>query len=275
MMDTLTSSQNPFVKYMAKLKNRRFREREGKFLIEGARFVEEALKSEWPVEILVYSGDFPESGRWSGIADAARRLSIRIMAVTGKVMKELASTETPQGVMALCSMKGRRVEDILAGPPGRGEGKQTLLVVADGVSDPGNLGTIIRSADAFGADGAILTRGTVDPYNSKVLRSTMGSIFHVPVAGGADPADLYRRLTDIGVGLLVAVPEGGAPVSRLDLCAPLALVVGSEAQGPSRELLSLPHKKATIPMSGGAESLNAAVAASIMLYEAARQRGNK
>ena len=273
-MDTVTSSQNPFVKYLGKLKNRRFREREGKFLIEGARFVEEALKSGWPVEGLVYSGDFPESGRWAGIA-AAQRLDIRIITVTGKVMKELASTETPQGVMALCGMKSWRVEDILAGRPGRGEGKNTLVVVADGVSDPGNLGTIIRSADAFGADGAVLTRGTVDPYNSKVLRSTMGSVFHIPVAGGADPAGLYRGLTDKGVGLLVGVPEGGVPVSRLDLCGPLALVVGSEAWGPSRELLSLPHKKATIPMPGGAESLNAAVAASIMLYGAARQRENK
>lgn len=274
-MDIVTSSHNPFVKYLVKLKNRRFREREGKFLIEGARFVEEALKSGWPVEGLVYSGDFPESGRWAGITAAAQRLDIRIITVTGKVMKELSSTETPQGVVALCGMKSWRVEDILAGRPGRGEGKNALVVVADGVSDPGNLGTIIRSADAFGADGAVLTRGTVDPYNSKVLRSTMGSVFHIPVAGGADPAGLYRDLTGKGVELLVGVPEDGVPVSRLDLCGPLALVVGSEAGGPSRELLSLPHKKATIPMPGGAESLNAAVAASIMLYEAARQRENK
>ncbi|MCL5056836.1 MAG: RNA methyltransferase [Actinobacteria bacterium] len=271
-MDTVTSSQNPFIKYLGKLKNRRFREREGKFLIEGARFVEEALKSGWPVESLICSGDFQESGRWAGIAAAAQRLAIRVIPVTGKLMKELASTETPQGVMALCGMKSWRVEDILNGRPGRGEGRNTLVVVADGVSDPGNLGTIIRSADAFGADGAVLTRGTVDPYNSKALRSTMGSVFHIPVVGGADPAEIYRGLSDKGVALLVGVPEGGVPVSRLDLSGPLALVVGSEAEGPSRELHSLPHEKATIPMPGGAESLNAAVAASIMLYEAARQR---
>jgi TrmH family RNA methyltransferase len=274
-MDPITSSQNPFIKYLVKLKKRKFRESEGKFLIEGTRFVEEALKSGWPVECVIYSGDGIKSGRGADILAQAGRLDIRVLPVAGKLMGEISSTETPQGILALCRMPCRRLEEILAGAPGRGGRQNLLLVVADGVGDPGNLGTIVRSADAFGAHGAILTAGTVDLFNGKALRSTMGSIFHMPVVAGLAPGDIYRGLTQNGVKLMVGVPAGGVPVSRLNLSGPLALVVGSEAGGPSRELLALPHDRATIPMPGGAESLNAAVAASIMLYEAARQRMHK
>ncbi|MHB8155961.1 MAG: TrmH family RNA methyltransferase, partial [Desulfocucumaceae bacterium] len=185
--------------------------------------------------------------------------------VDDRLISELTSTETPQGVLALCVMKSPLLGDILGGSRG-------LAVIADGVSDPGNLGTIIRSADAFGADGVILTMGSVDLYNSKVLRSTMGSVFHLPILNDTAPAGLFECLQKGGLRLLVGVPAGGSPVSRLDLRGPLALVVGSEAKGPSRELLSLPHQRVTIPMPGGSESLNAAVAASILLYEVARQR---
>lgn len=268
-MEPLKSMQNSFVKYLVKLKKRKFREQEGRFVIEGARFVEEALKSGWPVEGVIYSADFLEQERGAALLAGALKRNIKTVLVEKKILDELANTETPQGVMALCGMRNWETAD-MAGRSGQAR-RQPLYVVLDGVSDPGNLGTIIRSADAFGAGGVVLMKGTVDLYNSKTLRATMGSVFHLPVLVNLRPPELMGKLADGGISLLVGVPEGGTPVSRLDLRRPLALVVGSEADGPSREILSLPHEKVSIPMTGRAESLNAGVAASIMLYEIARQ----
>ncbi|MCL4441721.1 MAG: RNA methyltransferase [Firmicutes bacterium] len=270
-MEPLKSMQNSFIKQLVKLKKRKYREQEGRFVIEGLRFVEEALKSGWPVENIIYCDDFAGSERGADLLDRALKENVKTTPVEKKILYDLASTETPQGVLALCGMKRWRLSDLAGtGRAGR-TGSGPLLVVADGVSDPGNLGTIIRSADAFGACGAVLTRVTVDLYNSKTLRATMGSVFHLPVPGNVGPDEIAGHLVNTGISLLVGVPEGGAPLSRMDLRRPLALVVGSEADGPSRELLSLPHEKVSIPMTGRAESLNAGVAASIMLYEIARQ----
>ncbi|MFZ5649024.1 MAG: TrmH family RNA methyltransferase [Bacillota bacterium] len=268
-MEPLKSMQNNFIKYLVKLKKRKFREQEGRFIIEGTRFVEEALKSGWPLESIIYSSDSAGVERVAALLAGAVKENIKTVPVEKKILDELTSTESPQGVAALCRIKRWEMDDLkISGGQAR---ENPLYVVLDGVSDPGNLGTIIRSADAFGADGVFLMKGTVDLYNSKTLRATMGSVFHLPVLSNVRPAELMEKLTGGGVGLLVGVPEGGAPLNQLDLRRSLALVVGSEADGPSRDLLSLPHEKVSIPMAGMAESLNAGVAASIMLYEIARQ----
>lgn len=270
-MEPVKSTHNTFIKYILKLKKRRFREQEGRFLIEGIRFVEEALTWGWPLDNIIYSADLLESERGSRLVEGASGRNIKMVPVERKLFDELAFTETPQGVMALCKMKRWELDEV-SGVRQWGRVKQdALFVVVDRVGDPGNLGTIIRSADAFGADGVILMKGTVDLYNSKTLRATMGSIFHLPVLSNVHPSELLEQLTGGDMALLVGVPEGGAPVNNLDLKRPLALVVGSEADGPSRELVSLPHKKVSIPMLGRAESLNAGVAASIILYEIVRQ----
>lgn len=273
-MEPIKSLHNPLVKYLLKMNKKRFREQEGKFVVEGARFVEEALASGWPVEGVIYSPGVLKSGRGADVVAAAASRNIKTIPVDENVMARLAGTEAPQGILALCGMKNRTLEEV-AGLRKAGGGQQDiLLVVVDGISDPGNLGTIIRSAHAFGADGAVLLKGTVDLYNDKTLRSTMGSVFHLPVVQGAGAADLDRLIRE-GMFLLVGVPRGGAPVDRLDAFRPLGLVVGSESAGPSGEILSLPHQKVTIPMPGRAESLNAAVAASIMIYQVSRLRSLK
>ncbi|MFZ5631856.1 MAG: TrmH family RNA methyltransferase [Bacillota bacterium] len=274
-MELIKSLQNPLVKYLQKLNRRKFREQEGRFLIEGFRFVEEALESGWPVDKVIYSPDLLKSPRGADLLAAAARENIKTVEVDQKIISALASTETPQGIMALCLTAKWQVSDVTGAPRAGKAKKDVLVVVVDGVGDPGNLGTIIRSADAFGADGAILLKGTVDLYNDKTMRSTMGSFFHLPVVSNAGIEELRGLLSEGGFGLLVGVPEGGVPVDSLDLERPLALVVGSEAAGPSGELLSLPHEKTTIPMPGRAESLNAGVAASIMMYEIVRQRNSR
>jgi len=271
-MEPISSLHNPLVKYLEKLKKRRFRDQEERFAVEGVRFVEEALRSGWPVERLVYSPGLPGTARGAELLSLAEKAGISTTPVEKKILDALACTESPQGVLALCRMVQRQLQDLAVGV-GAGEDKrQGLVVVVDGVGDPGNLGTIIRSAHAFGADGAVLLKGTVDLYNDKSLRATMGSVFHLPVLSGVRPAELAEHLSAAGLSLLVGVPAGGEPVDGLDAGRPLALVVGGEAGGPSAELLSIPHQKVTIPMPGRAESLNVAVAASVLLYEIARQR---
>ncbi|MCL6558500.1 MAG: RNA methyltransferase [Firmicutes bacterium] len=274
-MELIKSVHNPLVKYLQKLNRRKFREQEGRFLVEGIRFVEEALKSGWPVDKLIYSPDLLKSRRGADLLAAAAGENVKKVEVDQKIINVLASTETPQGVMALCLTAKWRVSDLAGARRNGKDKKDALVVVVDGVADPGNLGTIIRSADAFGAEGVVLMKGTVDLYNDKTMRSTMGSFFHLPVVSSAGVEELRGLLSEGGFGLLVGVPKGGVPVDRLDLGRPLALVVGSEAAGPSGELLSLPHEKVTIPMPGRAESLNAAVAASLLMYEIVRQRNSQ
>lgn len=273
-MEPVRSVHNPFVSYVQKLKKRKFRDQEGKFVIEGVRFVEEALASGWPVLGVAYCAEVLNNPRGARLVRESVARGARAVLVAGNVMSAMASTESPQGILALCGVSPLDLEGIPGKGPNAGSGN-SILVVVDGVGDPGNLGTIVRSADAFGAGGVVITRGTVDLYNDKTLRSTMGSVFHLPVVQNVSPPDLRAYLKGRGMDLLMGVPEGGLPPDRIDLERPLALVVGGEAAGPSGEILSLPHTAVTIPMPGRAESLNAAVAASILIYEIARRRAGR
>lgn len=271
-MDALKSFHNPLIKYILKLKKRRFREQEGKFAIEGVRMVEEAINSTWTLENIIYTGGLLRSARGEELITTALKKSVKTILVDEKLLGSMASTETPQGVMALCKARKWFLEDLCGSQQAIRLKSGALLVVVDGVSDPGNLGTIIRSSDAFGASGVILIKGTVDLYNSKALRATMGSIFHLPVVEDIKPDDLMALISYGGFSLLVGAPEGGFSIHRKkDYKDITVLVVGSEASGPSREILSLPHEKITVPMCGGADSLNAGVAASIMIYEIMKQ----
>ncbi len=272
-VESIRSVHNPFVKYLMKLKNKKFRDREGKFVVEGVRFIEEALGTRWPVICVIYSPGLLKSERGTGLLTASRAAGIKTVLVEESIMALLSDTETPQGVLALCGMSNSSGPGGVAGNPRGLEAMgRDLLVIVDGVGDPGNLGVIIRSADAFGIGGAVLLKGTVDLFNGKALRSTMGSVFRLPVAHNVTPGELRLFLAGGKASLLVGAPAGGAPLTGIDLKRPLALVIGGEAAGPSAEVLSMPHEKVTIPMPGGAESLNVAVAASIMMYEVVRQR---
>ncbi len=261
-MELITSKHNPMIKYFQKLKKRRFREQEKKFLVEGFRFVEEAVKAGSILESIIYSPEFLNSGRGKQVIFAVDEQAVKKIFVAKNIIDSLASTDSPQGVLAVCRMKEWNIDKLFLN-------KNSFIVLVDGVTDPGNLGTIIRSADAFGADGAILMSGTVDIYNDKALRATMGSIFHLPVFQNISLEDLPKQLHSGEIELLVGDPREGRPLDSIEVKRPVMLVVGSEATGPSEGILSLPHKKVTIPMPGKAESLNAAVAASIMLYQIA------
>lgn len=286
-MHAITSGSNPIIKEVKALKTRKNREEKGLYFIEGIRFVEEAMDEDVSIEKLIIS-----EGLWSrksegceaknktvqgGNAPASRDLSDRIGQIMDcalkkiiptyllpdKLFSELSDTETPQGIMAVVRMAKVFPEEILQ--------QGACLLLLDGLQDPGNLGTIIRTADAVGIEGILISKGSVDIYNPKVLRSTMGSIFHVPLAIGVDLQEMIPRLKDCGMRVLAAHLDGELAYYEADWKGKVAIIIGNEANGISPEVADLADVLVKIPMPGRAESLNASVAACLMMYEILRQ----
>ena len=261
----LNSLQNPLVKYISRLYRPRFGKKEGRFVIEGSLMVSEALQYNWPAEQIICTPAWQESSRGrlvQGLADAA---GIELVQVSQEVFKKLSATETPQGVLAVLKRREKELDQLALENP-------TLIVLVDGLQDPGNVGTIIRSADAAGAQGVILLKGTADLYNQKTLRATMGSLFHIPVIEAESTGNVQRFAKTAGLQVIAGSPSAKQTIISCNLTAPVVIAVGSESGGCSEELLSICDHVVKIPMPGLAESLNAAVAVSIMLYEAVRQR---
>ncbi len=262
----LLGKNNPHVKYVRLLSRRKFREREGKFLIEGFRFLEEALKIGWPLELAMFVPRAAQNARGARLLEMLRERGVPAYPVDDQLFKDLAETRSPQGWLAVAQAPSG------TGTVGELSTGKGLLVYIDGIQDPGNLGTIIRSTDAAGADGLLVAKGSVDPYNPKTLRSTMGSIFRVPLFHAADPEKTLAELAGCGWKLVAGDPAAATEIYKCDLTGPVVLVVGSEASGVSPAVRRAVHVRVRIPMPGRTESLNAGVAAGIMLYEAVRQR---
>ncbi|MHB0928617.1 MAG: TrmH family RNA methyltransferase [Candidatus Nanopelagicales bacterium] len=228
------------------------------FLAEGPQAVREALNAGLVQTLLV---DHTRDAMVEEFGDEATAF------VTSRAIESLSETEQPQGVVAVCTMPLRTLEDVLA------EGPQ-LLAVCVGISDPGNLGTIIRTADAAGADAVLVTSGSVDVFNGKIIRSSAGSIFHLPVVQGLDAVAMAQALSGAGVASYGLAGQGATSLFDLadeQLIEPTAWWLGSEAHGLPGELLTR-VQAVSIPMPGEAESLNVAVAAAIALFATVRAR---
>jgi len=254
---------------VAKLAKRDARSQTGLFLLEGPQAVTEALS--YRAQLVVELFATPTAiERYAEIAQAARDAGIEIEFVTEQVIDSMADTVTPQGIVAVCHQFPTSVKDILA-PDTDGDGPR-LIAILEEVRDPGNAGTIIRAADAAGADGVIFTGRSVDLYNPKVVRSSTGSIFHVPVAVGADFDSVIERARAAGLQVIAADVKGDDLLAAREagvLARPTAWVFGNEARGLSDENLALVDKAITVPIYGHAESMNLATAASVCLYESA------
>ncbi|TXK75144.1 RNA methyltransferase [Paenibacillus sp. N3.4] len=256
----IMSVQNERVKEWVQLLERRGRDKQGKYLIEGYHLVEEALRAGAQVETIIYSLD---KGVPDGLAEQAIGY-VEWIGVSQAVLEKCSDTQTPQGVLAIVTRPRFGMDELLA------EGVD-LAVVLDGVQDPGNLGTIIRSADAVGAKAVILGRGTVDLYNPKTIRSTMGSMYHLPIIE-ADLGLLLPRARERGVRLVTTSLQAQRSCYDTDLRQPTWLILGNEAKGVSPEVAAQSDVQVIIPMQGKAESLNVAMAATVLLFEASRQR---
>jgi len=245
------------------LHDRPHREARGEFLIDGVRLVETALRAGAPVlEVLVAADARTGGGRLDALVAEAQARGIPVRRTVQRVVDAISQVETPPPVVAVVGRTPAALLPLL-------DRRDLLLLIVDRVADPGNLGTIIRTADAAGATAVALLPGTVDATNPKAVRATMGSLFHLPVV--EEPAEPLRAaLRARGVRLLVADPRGSVDFREADYRHPVAVVVGSEAEGVAREWREGADAVVRIPIYGRAESLNVAVAAALMLYAAAR-----
>lgn len=260
----LENPRSPRVRAVAKLTKRSARTDTGLFLLEGPQAVREAL-SYRPDAIVEL---FATPNGWEKHPDlrsAAVANDVNVEYVTEYVLGAMADTVTPQGVIAVARQIPTSLRDIFASSP-------RLIAICEEIRDPGNLGTIIRAADAAGADAVVLTGRTVDPYNPKVVRSTTGSLFHLPVSVGGDLDDVVQRAHAAGLTVLAADVKGDDLLqARADgiLARPTAWMFGNEAHGLEAPSLALADHVLKLPIFGRAESLNLATAASVCLYESA------
>jgi RNA methyltransferase, TrmH family len=252
--------------------------------VEGPKLVEDALRSGLQAEALLVSesgeaSDLERILRAAGESEAGIPRS-RVMRTTDKLFASVAGTETPQGVAALFVQPSWQFDDVVRGAAavdGSLRGDAALVVVMAAVQDPGNIGTIVRSAAAFGATGVVTTRGSADPWSPKALRASAGSGLRFPVLRGMAIPVLLAQLRVAGVKIVaasshsVAVAGAGADAAA-DLREAVAIFIGNEGAGLPAEIEHVADARISIPMSAGVESLNAGVAASVALYEAARQR---
>ena len=257
--DLITSIDNPRIKAARKLHTRKGRLAAGHLLVEGTRLLADAWQSGIHPEAVFYAPEMLGSSEGRSVLAKIQETGCPCFGCTSTVFSALAETVTPQGIAAVLPLPE------LPLPP-----QPTLLLVLDGVSDPGNAGTLLRSAEAAGADGVIVGPGTVDPFNDKVVRAAMGTHFRLPRHCCSSWQEV-TALLPVGMVWYVADVHAPSTYEKIDWCQACTIVIGSEAHGPSPQVSE--HSTAVkIPMAGKAESLNAAVAGSIILFEAARQR---
>ncbi|NLY50760.1 MAG: RNA methyltransferase [Firmicutes bacterium] len=266
-MRTITSRQNPLIKSIKSLRdNNRLRREKGLFLFEGVRLLEDALNADIRIQTALFCRDLMSGERGQEVVKQLEASPAEIVAVTPEVLQTVAETESPQGIVAVAYCpEEKEVPTVLK--------EAKLLVLLAGIQDPGNAGTLVRTAEAAGAEGILFTQGTVYPYSGKVIRASMGSLFRLPVLTLAENGEGVLSLArDLGWEVVVTTPIGGVPFWRLDLTVRTLLVLGNEGAGIDDKLLHLGTKRAYIPLEGAVESLNVSVAGGIILYEAHRQR---
>ena len=266
-MERIESISNAKIKHAASLHLKKNREKTGEFIAEGIRLVEMAAASDWESVFALVTPEAAEKERTKAIVSKLESKSCPVYEVSDTLYRKAAATEEPQGLLLVMRRKETAMDSVNT--------QKGFFVVLDGVQDPGNAGTILRTADAVGADALIALRGTVDMFSDKTVRSAMGSHFHVPVIDGVDREEFLRYVKENGISCRVtALDETAQPHFDADYRGTCAVVFGNEGNGASKELLEA-AEHVYIPMRGEAESLNVASAAAVVLYEAYRQRFHK
>ncbi|HBX74561.1 MAG TPA: rRNA methyltransferase [Acidaminococcaceae bacterium] len=265
-MEIITSVNNQRVKDVANLKQKKFRMETGTFFAEGLRSVKEAVQYA-DVTDLFFTKTEEETLR--DIVNEAEEKGVHLYCVDEKVMAKLSDTKTPQGVLAVIRMPANNLRQLR---PGTASDNNAPVIILDRVQDPGNLGTIIRTADAVGALGIILLEGCVDAYSPKVVRASMGSLFHLPVIQNVFSEEALAWCYRHGYEPAATALKNAHTIYKADLSKKMAFIFGNEANGVSEELQAAAETRLFIPMAGQAESMNVAMAAGIILFEGMRQR---
>lgn len=239
------------------------------FLLEGVRFLEEALRAKLPLESAICDARFALKPRGREILGALRLAQVPISEATDDVFAAVSDTESPQGIVAIASRPTRTLDALLAIE------ERPFLLVAAGVSDPGNLGSLIRSADAAGVTGVIVVEGSASPFNPKCVRATMGSILRLPVAEKVPLDSLLASFQVKGVRIVATDSHAGIEFRDADYSGPIALCLGAEAEGVPEAMRKAASLTVRIRLQHEVESLNVAAAGAILLFEIAERRGSK
>jgi len=255
---TLSSPSNPLLKRIRSLHERQARHKAGLFLIESETVLLEAFAKDVQIEAVVVDREYFERGFPETFDDNLLELNV----CESALFKTLATTSTPSGVVAIARAADHTLENLLQTI----DQDQVTLVVCENLQDPGNLGTIIRTALAFGAGGLILTRGSVDIYNPKVVRSAMGALFQLPVAVNVELAQCGQELKELSIEVIALSARGEQSFVDVKYGAKVALLLGNEAGGLTPEAEALAAIAVNIPMHGDVESLNVAIAAGVVLF---------
>jgi TrmH family RNA methyltransferase len=245
----------------------------GEILLDGAHLVQEALACDVPVEVAAFSDRqvanvLSPLGR---LARDVRKRGGRPLLVSEQVLAAISPVQQPSGVVAIARTRPADVRVVFA-MVGAAHPHLRIALVLAGLQDPGNVGATIRAAAAFGAAGIVAIEGTANPFSWKALRGAMGGTFRLPIAARGTLAEVVAAARDEQIRVVAAVPRGGTPLSRLDLTEPTAIILGAEGAGVSETTLVAAQETVSIPMQPPVESLNVAVAAALILYEASRQR---
>lgn len=255
----ISSTSNPKIKWLRQLQSQASARREaGVFIAEGVRLLEEALAAGWQIQEALYTLELSERGQ--ALLPILAQRGVDTTPASPHVLKAASDTQTPQGILAVVARRSLPLPE-----------HPDFLLILDSLRDPGNLGTILRTAAAAGVQAVILTPGSVDPFSPKVVRAGMGAHFHLPVHS-LDWEAIREYCSANRLNLYLAEAGGGQAYASLDLCQPLAFIIGGEASGAGEQIKRLPLQPVHIPMPGASESLNAAVAAAVLLFETVRQR---
>jgi TrmH family RNA methyltransferase len=267
-MEHISSRQNSIVKQFRMLldppRHRGGASDADRLLLDGAHLLEEALDANLPIDVVAIRDDVGELPAGT-LARRAAAAGARLISVTTSVLSAISPVRQPSGIVAIARQKVWSLEAVFAAAP------PLILMLAD-VQDPGNVGAVVRAAEACGATGVVTSAGSADPFGWKALRGSMGSTFRMPVAAHQPLPAAVQAARERGIRVYAAVPRAGTPLPRCDMRPPSAVLLGGEGPGLEADLAALADEPLTIPMRGSVESLNVATAAALITYEALRQR---
>ena len=260
-MKEITSKENSVIKHIVKLKEKKYRKEFGEYIVEGAKIVKEAIEENAEIKYIIID----ENAKSNDLIEKHLKQhleNIDYIQVPNNIFKIISDVEQPQGVLAVIE-KNNKNNDV--------DYSSDLILALDDIQDPGNLGTIIRTADSVGLKQILISKGTADPYNSKVIRSTMGAIFRVHIIECDDLVKTLKDVKENNFNIMVTSLQANKSIYELNLKQNV-VVIGNEAKGVSKEIIDLADNKVIIPMLGKTESLNASIATGVILYEYVRQK---
>lgn len=263
-MQTITSKDNELIKHIRKLKDKKYRDESNEYVVEGVKLVEEAVKENAKIKQIIVCEDTTRT------YEIPTHIMLEIakyecISVSNKIFNIITQVTNPQGIMAIIEKNAQDAQI---------DYSQDIIVVLDDVQDPGNLGTILRTVDSIGLNQIIVSKGTADAFNSKVVRSTMGAIFRIKIIEVENLAQEIKEMRKHHFKLMVTSLQTKNSIYDIDFNKKI-IVIGNEANGVSKEIQDMADEKAKIPMLGRTESLNASVAAGVVMYEYVRQKLSK